>query len=65
MNKSIINDFLDCFTMYRELGIKCFDQLTEKQFNQLSETESYSIVIIVKHMHGHMLSKLTNFLSHD
>jgi len=65
MNKSIINDFRDCFTMYRELGVKCFDQLTEQELNYSHGIDSNSIATIVKHMHGNMLSRWTNFLSED
>ena len=50
---------------YRSLGQKTIDQVSDDglfwQFNQ----ESNSIAIIVKHLHGNMLSRWTDFLTSD
>jgi hypothetical protein len=53
------------FEYYKMLGEKTFTQLTEEQlFWQLNE-ESNSIAMLVKHLHGNMLSRWTNFLTTD
>ena len=63
------NDFLDSvkkqFEYYKMLGEKTFLQLSDEQlFRQLNE-ESNSIATIVKHLHGNMLSRWTDFLTSD
>lgn len=53
------------FTYYKLLGEKTFTQLPEeKLFWQLNE-ESNSIAMLVKHLHGNMLSRWTDFLTTD
>lgn len=50
---------------YKELGEKIFAQLEEKDFHFLPSSESNSIAIIVQHLAGNMLSRLTNILTED
>jgi len=53
------------FEYYRLLGDKVFIQVPEKQlFWQVNE-ESNSIATIVKHLHGNMMSRWTDFLTSD
>jgi len=53
------------FQYYKSLGEKTFEQVPEeKLFWQLNE-ESNSIAMIVKHLHGNMLSRWTDFLTTD
>jgi hypothetical protein len=53
------------FEYYKMLGEKTFEQIPEeKLFWQLNE-ESNSISMIVKHLNGNMLSRLTDFLTSD
>lgn len=53
------------FKYYKLLGDKTFDQLSdEKLFVQINDN-SNSIATIVKHLHGNMLSRWTDFLSSD
>jgi hypothetical protein len=53
------------FEYYKMLGDKTIDQLPdEKLFWQYNE-ESNSIAVIVKHLHGNMLSRWTDFLTAD
>ena len=64
-----MNDFLSSskkqFEYYKELGEKTFDQIPEeKLFWQFNEG-SNSIATIVKHLHGNMLSRWTDFLTTD
>jgi len=53
------------FEYYKMLGEKTFVQLPEdKLFWQFNE-ESNSIAMIVKHLHGNMMSRWTDFLTTD
>jgi hypothetical protein len=53
------------FLYYKSLGEKSMAQVPdEKLFWQFNE-ESNSITIIVKHLHGNMLSRWTDFLTTD
>jgi hypothetical protein len=49
----------------RELGDKTFDQLSEEQLNYFPAEGSNSIAVIVRHIHGNLLSRFTNFLEED
>ena len=63
------NDFLETakkqFDYYKLLGEKTFDQLNEEQLFYMYNEDSNSIGVIVKHLHGNMLSRWTNFLTED
>ncbi|MBA2611730.1 MAG: DUF1572 family protein [Bacteroidetes bacterium] len=63
------NDFLIAarkqFEYYKLLGEKTFDQLNDEQLFFTYNNDSNSIGIIVKHLHGNMLSRWTNFLTTD
>ncbi|MFN2439332.1 MAG: DUF1572 family protein [Chitinophagaceae bacterium] len=50
---------------YKKLGEKTIDLLTFEQLNWRPNETSNSIAIIIKHMHGNMLSRWTNFLTED
>jgi len=53
------------FEYYKGLGEKTFAQISdEKLFSKPSE-ESNSIATIVKHIHGNMMSRWTDFLTSD
>ncbi len=53
------------FAQYKELGEKAMNQLDEEQLNWAPSAESNSIVLIVKHLYGNMLSRWTDFLTTD
>ena len=53
------------FEEYKALGEKTFSQLNDEQFNWQPNEASNSITVIVKHLHGNMLSRWTNFLTED
>lgn len=64
-----MNFIPDCITRLRE-----YKALAEKAMNQLSDDAllreplhegDNSLVVLVKHMHGNMLSRWTNFLTED
>lgn len=50
---------------YREMGSRTFAQLNEEGINHQPDPHSNSIAIIVRHMHGNMMSRFTNFLTED
>jgi hypothetical protein len=53
------------FEYYRSLGDLTMSQLSEDElFHQVNST-SNSVAIIVKHLHGNMLSRWTDFLTTD
>lgn len=60
-----LEDVIKRFRSYKELGDKTFAQLDEDAFFYQPTTESNSIAVIVRHMHGNMLSRWTNFLTED
>jgi hypothetical protein len=64
-----MKDYLDLcrkvFRQYKALGEKAMVQLDERQINWAPSKESNSIVLIVKHLYGNMLSRWTDFLTTD
>jgi hypothetical protein len=53
------------FMMYKQLGEKAMAQLDDQELNWQANEDSNSIVNIVKHLWGNMLSRWTNFLTED
>ena len=53
------------FAYYKSLGDRTFKQLSEEQLFWAPHEDSNSIGQIVKHMHGNMLSRWTDFLTSD
>lgn len=53
------------FEYYKLLGEKTFEQLNEEQLFLQYNPESNSIATIVKHLHGNMMSRWTDFLNSD
>jgi Protein of unknown function (DUF1572) len=53
------------FTMYKQLGEKAIAQIDDKELAWQANEDSNSIVTIVKHMWGNMLSRWTDFLTTD
>lgn len=50
---------------YKNLGDKTFEQLTASDFHYQPNAASNSIAVIIRHLHGNMLSRWTNFLKED
>ena len=67
--RQTMNDFLSSsikqFEYYKELGEKTFLQLPEEKLFWKYNEESNSIATIVKHLHGNMMSRWTDFLTTD
>ena len=53
------------FKEYKGLADKTFDQLNDDEMIWKPNEASNSIAVIIKHMHGNMLSRWTNFLTED
>src|SRR5688572_6260512 len=53
------------FLYYKKLGEGAMEQLEAESLFWQPNEESNSISIIVKHLHGNMLSRWTNFLTED
>lgn len=60
-----LKDAIKRFHYYKELGDKTFGQLDGVDLFRQPDPESNSIAVIVRHMHGNMLSRWTNFLTED
>lgn len=65
----MINNFIDSankqFQYYRLLGEQAIQQVPDDKLNWQFNPESNSIAVIVKHLHGNMLSRFTDFLNSD
>lgn len=65
MNDNYLESAKERFGHYKILGEKTFEQVEDESlFYQFNE-DSNSIATIVKHMHGNMLSRWTDFLTTD
>lgn len=53
------------FDYYRILGEKAMAQLPDDALNWSPDAETNSIATIVRHLHGNMLSRWTDFLAED
>ena len=66
---SVSEDFLRSanrqFLYYKTLGEKAIDQLEPEQLFVSLNDDTTSIATIVKHLHGNMLSRWTDFLTTD
>ena len=65
MKEDYLNTVRKQFLYYKSLGEKTFAQLTDEQFFYPPNAESNSIAIIIKHLHGNMMSRWTDFLTTD
>lgn len=62
---SYLDDSLSLFRMYKRLGEKAIEQLTDEQLYAVLDPEMNSIAVIVKHVAGNMLSRWSDFLTTD
>ena len=60
-----LEDAIKMFKAYKKLGDRSFEQIGEGDVHWAPEPESNSIAVIVKHLHGNMLSRWTDFLTSD
>ena len=53
------------FNQYKLIGEKAINQLEEEQLFVTQNEHTNSIAIIIKHLHGNMISRWTDFLTSD
>lgn len=53
------------FRHYKELAEKAMAQISDEQFLKPAGDNNNSLVVTIKHLHGNMLSRFTNFLTED
>jgi hypothetical protein len=53
------------FEYYKSLADKAMDQAEDEGLNWHPDDESNSIAVIIRHLHGNMLSRWTDFLTTD
>lgn len=53
------------FAYYKQLGDKAMDQISDVDFLQSAHMYDNSIQVIVKHLHGNMMSRWTNIFTED
>lgn len=60
-----LESVIKMFHYYKALGEKAMDQLEAEQLFETTNEDTNSIAVIVKHLHGNMLSRWTDFLNSD
>ncbi len=65
MIDSTLKNTISVFEYYKSLGEKAMAQITDEALFQMPDEKSNSISVIVKHLHGNMLSRWTDFLTTD
>ncbi len=67
--EDLINDFLSSslaeFKKYKKYGDGALAQVSDEQLNMLPEPNSNSIAVIVKHLHGNMISRWGSLFDAD
>jgi len=62
---SYLTSVLRQFEYYKTLGDKTIEQLSFDELKKEFVADTNSVAVIVKHLHGNMLSRWTNFLTED
>lgn len=65
MEQNFLDNSRKLFAYYRQLGTKALAQVPDEQLFWVPGPESNSLAVIVKHLHGNMLSRWTDFLNSD
>lgn len=65
VEQAFLESAIKRFKDYRQLAEKTFGQLGDADMHVQPNGASNSIAIIIRHMHGNMLSRWTNFLTED
>jgi len=65
MTDSTLITSISLFEYYKSLGEKAMDQVKDPALWWTPDEKSNSISLIVKHLHGNMLSRWTDFLTTD
>ena len=65
MTDSTLKNTISVFDYYKTLGEKAIAQISDEALFHMPDEKSNSISVIVKHLHGNMLSRWTDFLTTD
>ena len=65
LDQQFLHDAVKRFRMYKDLGDKTFEQLSDADFFYTSSPDSNNIAIIIQHLYGNMKSRFTDFLTTD
>ncbi len=65
MEANYLQSIRQLFKYYKSLGEKAMAQVPDEGLHFQPNAESNSLAIIVKHLHGNMLSRWTGFLNAD
>ena len=61
----VLGEALASFRKYQQLGERAMQQLPDADLFRALDAEDNSIAVIVKHLHGNMRSRWTDFLGSD
>ena len=64
-NSNYLESIIKQYSDYKILGDKTFSQMSDEDLLKNMHEDVNSVATIVKHMHGNMMSRWTNFLSSD
>ena len=65
MDETTLKNIIQLYEYYKSLGEKAMTQISDEALLQQPDEKSNSISVIVKHLHGNMLSRWTDFLTTD
>jgi len=61
----MLKEYVAEFAKYKKLGIQTLAQLSDAALNVAPAAEANSIGMIVRHLHGNLISRFTDFLTTD
>jgi len=61
----MLKEYVGEFAKYKKLGIQTLAQLSDAALNVAPAAEANSIAMIVRHLHGNLISRFTDFLTTD
>ncbi len=60
-----VKNFIGEYDRYRQLGEKAMTQVSDEGLNRVVAPDGNSIAMIVRHVHGNLVSRFTDFLTSD
>jgi uncharacterized damage-inducible protein DinB len=61
----MLKDYAMEFAKYKTLGSKTLAQIPDDALNMITATDGNSIAMIIRHLHGNLVSRFTDFLTTD
>src|SRR5579863_7449528 len=65
LTASYLQDTLSLLRFYKKLGERAMEQLNDQHLQAVLDPEMNSIAIVIKHLHGNMVSRWTGFPTVD